>query len=134
MLEKSDSAMLLENRITMITGAAQGIGRSIAKRFAEHGAKVLVTDILVDEGQELVEELARQGYRADFAQLDVTDLNSINKALNQCLEAFGGVDILVNNAGINYAATVVDMDATAWERVLAVNLTGAFLCLMVGFC
>jgi NAD(P)-dependent dehydrogenase (short-subunit alcohol dehydrogenase family) len=120
--------MLLEGKVAIVTGAAQGIGRSVASRFAEHGAKVLVGDILTDQGQALAQELTDQGHQARFARMDVVSLDSIERAMEQCLEAFGAVDILVNNAGINQTGAVVDLEPEAWERVLDVNLTGSFLC------
>jgi NAD(P)-dependent dehydrogenase (short-subunit alcohol dehydrogenase family) len=120
--------VLLEEKVAVVTGAAQGIGLGIAQRFAEHGAKVVLTDIEFEMGATATRELCAQGHDVIFVKMDVTDHGSICSALARCLSAHGWVDILVNNAGVNVGGHVVDLELPDWERVLNVNLTGAFLC------
>ncbi|MCZ7571234.1 MAG: SDR family oxidoreductase [Ardenticatenaceae bacterium] len=120
--------MLLANKVAVITGAAQGIGCTIAERFAEEGARVVIADMNVDTGAATVQALQEAGHDAIFSELNVADERTIKATLTRCLEAFGAVDILVNNAGINSVRRVVDLAREEWERVLAVNLTGPFLC------
>lgn len=120
--------MLLEGKVTVITGAAQGIGRSIAERFVEEGARVAIADIDEEAGTATAAEL---GDQAIFSMLNVTDTYSINQTLQRCIGAFGGVDILINNAGVNAAQPVVELPRDEWERILSINLTGPFLCSQV---
>ena len=125
--------MLLTDKVTVVTGGSQGIGLGIAQRFAQEGAQVVIADINVKAGEAAVQELQAEGHSAVYCNMDVTDLTSIQRTLYRCLDAFGRVHILVNNAGINKSGRVVDLDPAAWEAVLAVNLTGPFLCAKV-FC
>jgi NAD(P)-dependent dehydrogenase (short-subunit alcohol dehydrogenase family) len=120
--------MLLMDQVALITGAAQGIGRSIAERFAQEGAQVVVTDVSKVKGIALVDRLRSSGYDASFVEMDVTEERTIRNGLDRCIEAFGRLDILVNNAGVNVDAPVLAMTRDQWDKVLAVNLTGSFLC------
>lgn len=117
--------MLLEGKVAVITGSAQGIGRSIAERYVEEGAHVVIADIDEDAGTATAGAL---GDRAIFSRLNVIETQSINQTLQRCVAVFGGVDILINNAGINAAKLVVELSRDEWERVLSINLTGPFLC------
>lgn len=110
-----------------MTGGARGIGLAVAERFCEEGARVVLGDIRADETEAAAEELRTAGHSAAATALDVTDEASVEEAARACEETHGGVDVLVANAGLLYLAPVVEMDLKAWERVLAVNLTGAFL-------
>jgi NAD(P)-dependent dehydrogenase (short-subunit alcohol dehydrogenase family) len=123
--------MLLKDQVAVITGAGQGIGKGIAERFAEEGARVMIADLLVEQGTAIARDLNRKECPAIFGELNVTDEESIRRALSRCVKEFGGVDILVNNAGINLAKPVVEMSRAEWEQVLAVNLTGPFLCAQI---
>jgi NAD(P)-dependent dehydrogenase (short-subunit alcohol dehydrogenase family) len=120
--------MLLKDKVAVVTGASQGIGLAIARRLAQQGARVVLADILTERGSEAAEALRNEAYDAIFSEMDVTDQSSIQNTLDRCLEAFGDVDILVNNAGVNSAKPVVDLSREEWEKVMTVNLTGAFLC------
>jgi sorbitol-6-phosphate 2-dehydrogenase len=125
--------MLLEGKVALVTGGSQGIGLGIARRFAQEGARAVIADINAKAGKMAERELQDQGYSVVFCEMDVTDLSSIRQALRLCIEEFGGLHILVNNAGINLSGRVVDLDPASWDAVLAVNLTGSFLCSQV-FC
>jgi len=120
--------MLLEGKVAVVTGGARGIGLGIAQRFAEEGVKVIITDIQEDMGMRATEELQNRGFEVVFSRMDVTDEENISRTLSMCLDLFGQVDILVNNAGIVVDGDVVNLDLQEWKRVLAVNLTGSFLC------
>jgi NAD(P)-dependent dehydrogenase (short-subunit alcohol dehydrogenase family) len=120
--------MLLKDKVAVVTGASQGIGLAIAQRCARQGARVVLADILTERGSKAAEALRNEGYEAIFSEMDVTDESSIQDTLDRCLEVFGGVDILINNAGVNSAKSVVDLSREEWEKVMTVNLTGAFLC------
>jgi NAD(P)-dependent dehydrogenase (short-subunit alcohol dehydrogenase family) len=120
--------MLLKDKVAVVTGASQGIGLAIAQQCARQGARVVLADILTERGSKAAEALRSAGNDAIFSEMDVTDESSIQNTLDRCLDAFEGVDILVNNAGVNSAKPVVDLSREEWEKVMTVNLTGAFLC------
>jgi glucose 1-dehydrogenase len=114
--------MRLKNRIAVITGGAQGIGRAIAERFLAEGAKVLLADVNV-------ETLAKTAAELGSAQCptDVSKQADIDRMVQTAIDAFGQIDILVNNAGITHAADFLDLTAEDFDRVIAVNLRSAFL-------
>ncbi len=121
--------MKLDGRVAIVTGGGRGIGRSIARRFAAEGAAVAV----VGTGREHLEatagEIAAGGGRALVLVADVADEAAVAQMVAATVGAYGRLDILVNNAGIaGPTATVAEARREEWERTLAVNLTGAFLC------
>ncbi len=119
----------LEREIGLITGAAGGIGRSIAQRLVEAGASVVVTDVKRQAVEALAEQLnERTGRRRALGLvMDVTDAVGIDRALDEALRTFGGLDFLVSNAGIAQVAAIDRLRLVDWERNLAVNATGHFL-------
>lgn len=120
--------MLLKDRTAFITGAASGIGRSIAETFSEHGARVTIADIDLEPARRLSDKIVAAGGKAIAAQMDVSSAESVAAAVDATVQAFGGIDILVNNAGICPLKRFEEIQLDEWERVLAVNLTGAFIC------
>jgi NAD(P)-dependent dehydrogenase (short-subunit alcohol dehydrogenase family) len=114
---------LLEGKAALVTGAARGIGRAIAETFAEHGARVACGDVEFD----VVEQVA-SGVRGLALQLDVTQPQSVQKAVDAVVGQFGRIDILVNNAGILRPHLIVDFPFEDWERIFRVNVHGTFLC------
>ena len=111
----------------MVTGAAQGIGRSIALKFAENGADVIFTDIREDErSQGLMADLEAKGVRAAFFAADASSLEQTKEVCNAVTEKFGRLDVLVNNAGITRDMLLLRMTAEDWERVIRLNLTSVF--------
>lgn len=120
--------MRLKDKVAIITGAAQGIGRATAETFAREGAKVVVADVHETQGAKTVEAIRGQGGMARFQQVDVTDPQSVQQMVDATIEAFGRVDILVNNAGILADARLVKLEPDQWQRVIDVNLKGVFLC------
>lgn len=121
--------MKLKDRIAMVTGASQGIGRGIALGLAEAGADVVVNcDRNVDGAEIVAGEIRSLGRRAMVAQADVSKRNDVNRMIQRALRNFGRIDILVNNAGIFIPGPVEDLGEEDWDRVMGVNLKGAFLC------
>jgi len=123
-----EETMRLRDRIALVTGAARGIGRAIAGRFAAEGALVVVTDADGAGAGSAALAIRESGARAEGLALDVTDPAAIASAFADVLARHGRLDILVNNAGVTTRAGFLDMTLEAWERVLRVNLTGTMLC------
>jgi 3alpha(or 20beta)-hydroxysteroid dehydrogenase len=117
----------LHGKVAIVTGGVRGQGAAESRLLAKKGAAVIVADVLVDEGKALVEELCRQGHEAIFLELDVTKEASWKDAIDRADTWKGRLDILVNNAGIINRTTVETTRLDAWDAVLRVNLTGAFL-------
>ncbi len=122
------SHMQLEDRVAIVTGAASGINRAIAVRFAEEGAAVVIADVDVDGARDTESRVRAAGGRALVAQTDVRRREEIDATVAAAIEHFGRVDILVNGAGVETLIPFLDLPETEWNRVLAVNLTGPFLC------
>jgi len=118
----------LEDRVAIVTGAAQGIGYAIASRFLDEGARVVVCDL--DEGRtrDAAHRLDASGKRAIARAGDVSKKATAVALVDVAVEAFGAVDILVNNAGVTHAAEFLDLDEADFDRVLAINLKSMFLC------
>ena len=114
----------VDDKVAIITGGAQGMGAADARMLVAEGAKVLIADILDEPGQALADEL---GDAARYVHLDVSDEEQWQAAVGAAIAAFGKVNVLVNNAGIVQVAPLKSLDVEKWNRVLAVNLTGAML-------
>ncbi|WP_313291489.1 SDR family NAD(P)-dependent oxidoreductase [Rhizobium rhizoryzae] len=117
----------LAGKLAIVTGGARGQGEAEARLFASHGAAVIIADVLTAEGEALEKTLTEEGHQARFMAHDVTSPESWAKVVNLAREWQGRLDILVNNAGIINRSTVASTELEAWERLLKVNLTGAFL-------
>jgi 3-oxoacyl-[acyl-carrier protein] reductase len=113
-------------KVAIVIGAARGIGRAIAERLGEEGARVVIADLREREGEATAAHLARDG-EARFVLTDVADKAAVEHLVAATLEAFGRVDILVQNAGIFPLSLLPDIHVEEWDRVLAVNLRGCFL-------
>jgi NAD(P)-dependent dehydrogenase (short-subunit alcohol dehydrogenase family) len=119
--------MLLEGKVALVTGAAQGIGAAIARRFVEEGAVVFLSDVNVITGEALAGELAGVGDRARFIRLDVTHEQDWIAAFSRVSEAFGRLDVLVSNAGLNIRRPIEEMNESDLDTMIAVNVKGPFL-------
>jgi NAD(P)-dependent dehydrogenase (short-subunit alcohol dehydrogenase family) len=120
--------MRLSSRVALVTGAASGISRAVAIRFAQEGAAVMAADTSEAGGMETVEQIRAAGGDARFAKLDVSKPEEVTRVVRRTLEEFGDLDILFNGAGILTYGTVLETTDQAWEKMIAVNLTGTFLC------
>ena len=114
-------------RCAIVTGAARGIGASIARVLADGGAAVIVADVLEEEGRQTASELNAGGRSARFARLDVTSEKDWAASVADCKAAFGNPTILVNNAGVVRFESIEEETLEGWQYVLNVNLTGVFL-------
>ncbi len=120
--------MKLKDKVAIVTGSAQGIGRAIAMGFAREGAKVVVADVNANKAHGVVDELKELGSEVLAVQVDVASEESVTGLKEQTLQRFGNIDILVNNAGIYPVSSVMEMSEELWDKVLDTNLGGNFLC------
>lgn len=118
--------MLLQNKIALITGAAQGIGYAIALKFAKEGAKIAIFDI--KSTINIVNKLKEIGGSVLAFQLDVADESSVVNAINKIVESWGKIDVLVNNAGIYPLERLTDISLKLFKRTMDTNVIGTFLC------
>ena len=118
---------LLTGKTALVTGAARGIGKAIALRFAAEGANVAFTDLVIDEnGKQTEEELLALGVKAKGYTSNAADFEQSAQVVNQVKEEFGSIDILVNNAGITKDGLMLRMTEAQWDAVIGVNLKSAF--------
>ncbi|CAB1080202.1 Oxidoreductase, short-chain dehydrogenase/reductase family [Olavius algarvensis Delta 1 endosymbiont] len=121
--------MKLSGKVAIVTGSSQGIGCGIALKFAESGADVVINYHTNDDAAKTVAEQVRSlGRKALTIRADVSKAADVEHMVNKTLEAFGAIDILVNNAGIFIGGTIAELEEDTWDRVMAVNLKGVFLC------
>jgi 3-oxoacyl-[acyl-carrier protein] reductase len=118
---------LLENRVAVVTGAAQGIGLAIATTFANHGASVVIADVNAEGAQTARVRLEQLGVKALALAVDVREPEQIRQMVETAVSQLGGLDILVNNAGITRDATMRKMTLENWQLVIDVHLKGTFL-------
>ncbi|BDI06271.1 SDR family NAD(P)-dependent oxidoreductase [Sphaerotilus microaerophilus] len=117
--------MRLKDKVVLVTGAGQGMGRAIARRFADEGATVVALDLNLEAARQTLEGSGSAG--TAFA-LNVADSAAVNDVVDQVVARFGRVDVLVNNAGTGGVDAFADISDESWARVLGVNLNGAFYC------
>ena len=133
-LQRMPKPKALSGRIALVTGSAGGIGKAIAKKFASEGACVIINDINQERLQSATEEFAKLFGRDTAAAviLDVTNLDTINTAMEGAALAFGGVDIIVNNAGISISKTITDHSIADWDKLYDILVKGQFLVSQAG--
>jgi len=120
--------MSVKDKISIVTGAAKGIGEGIAQKLGEHGAKIIIADNNEEEGLKTLDRLKSMGIEGIFVKTDISNEQDVKDMIQAGVKKFGGIDILINNAGISLRKSVVDTTLEEWQRVLNINLTGAFLC------
>ena len=119
--------MQLQDKVCVVTGAASGIGKAIALRFAREGGKVAVADLNQDASRQVVAEIESDGGRALAISMDVTDEHQVNEAVAAVVSQWSGVDVLVSNAGIQIVHPLESFPFADWKKMLAIHLDGAFL-------
>ncbi len=119
--------MRLENKVALISGGARGIGAAITRIFVQEGAKIVIGDILEEEGRRTAEEITSSGGECFFVRLDVTSEADWEQAAGEVMTRFGKLDILVNNAGVSARGNVEETSEADWTRTMDINVKGAFL-------
>jgi len=119
--------MRMKNQVAIVTGAASGIGKTIASRYAAEGARVAIADLDADKAQSAVDEIRGQDGEAMAIEMDVTDEEAVNRGVKQVVDQWGQVDVLVSNAGIQHIDRVENLSFDDWRKVVSIHLDGAFL-------
>ncbi len=120
---------MFEGKVALVTGAARGIGRAIARAFADQRAHVIVNDIIAEkELTDIAGEISTPGIESIGIQADVTNSDQVKGMMQRTAQTFGRLDILVNNAGIIRRGSIVTVSEKDWDQVIAVNLKGTFNC------
>lgn len=118
--------MRYNEKVVLITGGAQGIGKETAKQFLQEGASVVICDYDESAGKSALDEFNSE--KVDFFKVDVTNLAQIEEMVRSTVEKHSRIDILINNAGITLDGFLTKMDESDWEKVISVNLSGVFKC------
>jgi 3-oxoacyl-[acyl-carrier protein] reductase/2-hydroxycyclohexanecarboxyl-CoA dehydrogenase len=116
----------LEGKVAIVTGAGRGLGKGIALKLAQEGAKVAVADVVMENADSCVEEIKQAGGSAIAVLANIAELDEVNRLFEAAVREFGRLDTVVNNAGINRDGMLHKMSDENWEAVIAVNLTGTF--------
>ncbi|MFS0849543.1 3-hydroxybutyrate dehydrogenase [Novosphingobium panipatense] len=119
--------MKLEDKVCLVTGAASGIGKAIAERYAAEGARVAIADLHGDSAQRAADAIRAAGGKAMAVAMDVTSEDQVNEGVARVVEAWNTVDVLVSNAGIQIVNPVESFSYADWKKMLAIHLDGAFL-------
>src|SRR5581483_5169299 len=120
--------MTLVGQTVIVTGGGSGIGRAVARALGEAGATVVVADLASEQAEAAAAEIAAGGSRALAVPTDVADPASVQRLVEQAIASYGTVDALVHCAGITHYDDVLEMPVETWDRIIAVNLRGTFLC------
>ncbi|CAI9392955.1 MULTISPECIES: 3-oxoacyl-ACP reductase FabG [Bacillaceae] len=118
----------LHDKVSIVTGAARGLGKGIAEKLCKEGATVVIADISEEACRDVVNEFTEKGYEAAYCATNIANQEEVKNLFAYTVREFDTVDILVNNAGINRDVTIHKMTVDQWQQVIDVNLTGTFFC------
>jgi len=119
--------MKFDGKTALITGSARGIGKAIAERLASQGARIIISDIMIDAAEKTVQEFKDKGYEAFAIKADVSNSDDVKALIKEAVAKYQTLDIMVNNAGITRDTLMIRMKESDWDLVLNINLKGAFL-------
>src|SRR3954471_23303993 len=119
--------MNLKGKVAIVTGAASGLGKAIATRYAREGASVVIADLNKQQADTVAGDIKAAGGRAFGLAMDVTSEDAVDRGVAATVETFGGIDILVSNAGIQIVHPLEEFSFAEWKKMLAIHLDGAFL-------
>jgi 3-hydroxybutyrate dehydrogenase len=119
--------MKLQNKVCIVTGAASGIGKAIALRFAQEGGKIVIADLNLTQAQAVTDEIASKGGQAMAVVMDVTNEQHVQAAVAAIVATWGTIDVLVSNAGVQIVHPVDSYPFADWKKMLSIHLDGAFL-------
>ncbi|MCF6765499.1 3-hydroxybutyrate dehydrogenase [Thiotrichales bacterium 19S3-7] len=119
--------MRLKDKVSIITGAASGIGKAIALEYAKEGAIVVIADLNFNAASAVANEIETSGFKAYAIAMDVTDEAAVNNAIDEVINRYNHIDILISNAGIQHIAAIDQLDYQKWKLMLSIHLDGAFL-------
>ena len=117
----------IQGRVAIVTGAASGIGKEIARAFVREGAKIVIADLNLDGAKGVADEIVKDGGTAIGIAMDVTSESQVDAGIADVIAKFGQIDILVSNAGIQHIDPIVDLSFADWRKLIAIHLDGAFL-------
>lgn len=120
--------MRLKNKVSIVTGGGQGIGKAVCLALAKEGSDVLIADIVRQEAKQVSKEIQAMGRKSLFFEMDVSKKGQVEEMVKSAIGFFGRIDILVNVKGITKKADIQDLSEQDWDEVIAVNLKGTFLC------
>ncbi|OPY65930.1 MAG: 2,5-dichloro-2,5-cyclohexadiene-1,4-diol dehydrogenase [Syntrophorhabdus sp. PtaU1.Bin050] len=120
---------LLKNKVVLVTGGTSGIGRASALLFAREGARVVIADVVAEEAQNTTQMIREEGGDAIFVKTDVSKAAEVEALVRKTVETYGRLDCAFNNAGIGHVGTIIDCTEEEWDRVMAINLKGVWLCM-----
>jgi 3-oxoacyl-[acyl-carrier protein] reductase len=129
--DSRDGGVKLEKKVALVTGAGRGIGKAIALKFSEEGARVVVNDIDLSYAESIVKRIKKMGREALAVKADVSKLEEVKRMFEHAVQQFSRVDILVNNAGIRRDTPFHKISQKKWDSVIAVHLKGSFNCAQV---
>ncbi len=119
---------LLQGKVALVTGGMRGIGKAVVMELAQQGSDVVVCDIDLSNTDQINQEIQKLNVRSLIVQTDISVVSQVDAMVEQALKAFGHIDILVNNAGITRDNLLMRMSEEEWDKVIEINLKGAFLC------
>lgn len=119
--------MKFDGKTALITGSARGIGKAIAERLASQGARIIISDVMMDAAEKTVQEFKDKGYEAFAIKADVSNSDDVKALIKEAVAKYQTLDIVVNNAGITRDTLMIRMSEDDWDKVLDINLKGAFL-------
>lgn len=119
--------MLLKDKVAIITGSASGIGKNIAEKYAQAGAKVVIADLNIDQANATAQSIKSKGQEALAIAMDVTNENQVNDGIATIVKTYGSVDVLVSNAGIQHIDPIDKLSYADWKKIINIHVDGAFL-------